>query len=128
MSDQYLCPHCMSHLYLCGHIIFSTKSNNGAGLVLLHPELGNYLVTKHPSYKFDEGELLEFFCPVCHYKLASDKNENLAKILLIDENNKEYHIYFSQVAGERSTYKIIGEKAEYFGQDSGRYLDILSMR
>ncbi len=128
MSEQYICPSCKGHLNVAGNVVFSTENSKGQkGLILLHPELGNYKVINNPEFKFKDGEILQFFCPICHAKLAGEKHENLAKILLIDEE-KEYHIYFSQKAGEKSTYKIIGDKMEIFGKDSHLYLDILSMR
>jgi hypothetical protein len=44
---------------------------------------------------------------------------------MIDENGIEYEIHFSRIAGQHSTYKIIGENVEIFGEDAGEYLDLL---
>jgi len=46
---------------------------------------------------------------------------------MIDENNDQYEIFFSRVAGEQSTYKIIGETMEIYGDDSAEYLDFINL-
>ena len=64
-------------------------------------------------------------CPVCHGDLtATDINVNLARIIMIDENNKEFNVYFSKVCGEQSTFKINEEDIiEKYGEDSSYYLN-----
>jgi uncharacterized protein YbaR (Trm112 family) len=129
MKENYLCPHCRGFLNVGGNIIFVVKNNLGeSGIIMLHSEIGNYQVTKHPLFFYEEGEHLEFFCPICHKKLASDIHDNLAKIIYVDEKRMEYNILFSIVAGEKSTFKMIGENVEVFGKHSDNYLDILGMR
>ena len=129
MKDNYLCPHCRGHLNTNDYIIFSSRtSKGGLGLILLHQTLGDYSVTAHPLFEYEVGEKLQFYCPICHKELASDVHENLAKILLIDESGNEFHILFSKVAGEKSTFKIIGDNVEVFGEHSDNYLDLLGMR
>ena len=91
-------------------------------------ELGEYSVTAHPQFEYETGEKLQFYCPLCHKEIASDLHENLAKILLVDESGSEFHIHFSKVAGEKSTFKIIGDNVEVFGEHSDHYLDLLGMR
>lgn len=129
MKADYLCPHCRGLLNAGEHIIFSSRTKKGGhGLILLHQELGNYAVTKHPLFDYSDGEKLVFYCPMCHKELASDAHENLAKIILVDEDKNEFHILFSKVAGEQSTFKIVGDNIEAFGEDSKDYLDFLGMR
>jgi len=43
------------------------------------------------------------------------------------EDGKEYDIYFSQVAGEHSTIKMMGEHVELYGTHSEKYLDFFNM-
>ena len=93
----------------------------------MHPELGKYKYENHPSFKFEEGKNVDFYCPICHAKITSDKHENLAKIIMIDENGKEYEILFSKITGQKSTYKIIGESVEVFGKDSDDYIDFVNL-
>jgi len=129
MKDNYLCPHCRGHLNTGNQIIFSSRtSKGGLGLILLHPSLGEYSVSTHPLFEYEDGEKLQFYCPMCHKELASDFHINLAKILLIDEGGKEFHILFSKIAGEKCTFKIIGDNVEVFGEHSNNYLDLLGMR
>jgi hypothetical protein len=129
MKNNFLCPHCRGYLNVRKNIIFTVKNNRGdTGIILLHSELGNYEVSKHRQFFYEKGEHLEFRCPLCHKKLASDIHDNLAKIICIDEKRKEYSILFSIVAGEKSTFKMVGENVEVFGDHSQHYLDLLGMK
>lgn len=129
MKDNYLYPHCMGHLNTGDYIIFSSgTSKGGLGLILLHSILGAYSATTQPFFEYEKGEKLQLYCPIRHKELASDIHENLAKILLIDENGNEFHILFSKAAGEKSTFKIIGDNVEVFGEHLDNYLDLLGMR
>ena len=129
MEGNFICPHCRGYLNVGGYIIFSvTNSLGNSGLLLLSPEFGDYNVTKHPQFFYEEGEKLEFRCPLCHNKLASDVHDNLAKIIYLDEKKQEFNILFSAVAGEKSTFKMMGESVEVFGEQAENYLDILGMR
>ena len=129
MKENYLCPHCKGYLNVEGRIVFTVKNNLGeAGIILIHPELGNYEVTKHPLFFYEKGEHLDFRCPMCNKKLASDIHDNLAKIIYRDEKREEYNIFFSIVAGEKSTFKMVGDSVEVFGEHSNNYLELLGMK
>ena len=95
------------------------------GLLLLNPELGNYEFISHYTLEFDKMECLVFFCPVCGSDLtADDVNEKLARIKLVDKDQKEYDLYFSKLRGEQSTFKISnGDIVEKYGKDSSSYVD-----
>lgn len=121
MEPQYYCPHCQAYLKVGEYIIFLAQTRHKMrGLILLHPEIGNYSSIKHPDFIFEKGEHLEFFCPVCHMSLASDFDDNLAHIIL-EEDQKTYDIYFSRIAGEKSTYKVDGEYVTSTGEHAERY-------
>jgi len=124
MKADFICPKCSGHLLVGGNIILAAKSRkeNKSGMILLNPDVGNYARIIHPTFKLEEGEEVEFFCPICHANLiASDVDNNLVKIIMVDEQNDQYEIYFSGVSGERCTYKVSKEKVEQFGDTAEKY-------
>jgi hypothetical protein len=127
LDVNYLCPDCRSYLRVWNNIIFSVKSctEDKKGLLLLNPDLGNYEFISHYTLDFEEMECLDFFCPVCGSNLtAADVNTNLARIIMIDENQKRYDLYFSRLRGEHSTFKVSEDDiVEKYGKDSSSYVD-----
>lgn len=123
MATQYLCKACRGVLNVKTSIVLSaTKANSSKkGLIFLNPELGNYTVTTHPTFRIEEGE--EFFinCPICHSHLNSLKYDHLVRIIMIDDDGKEFDIYFSDIIGEKCTYKISGGFVEKIGPDAVKY-------
>jgi len=114
MTAEYLCKVCKGHLKVKTSIVLSAQKISGSdrGLVFLNPEIGNYTVTTHPSFRIVEGEEYIYTCPICHSQLNSAKYNHLVRIIMIDEKGKEYNIYFSGIAGEKCTFKIRGNKIE----------------
>lgn len=128
MATDYLCPHCHGHLLPGDHLILTVKHESGpAMLLLMNPELGNYQTLHHPSYKILEGKIFDFLCPLCHEKLTSELNENLVMILMRDEKGKVFELHFSRIAGQKSTYKIMGKEVQTFGIDAPHYLDFMHL-
>lgn len=128
MQNDFLCPSCLNILNIGNNVVFSTRNKEKReGLIILHPELGDYTIVKHPGFVFEKGDRIDFFCPYCSKKLTSDRNENLAKVIMRDENRVEYEIHFSRIVGEHSTYKIIGMTVEIYGEDASEYLDFLNL-
>ncbi len=126
--NNYLCPDCKGQIKVGDYIILSTETpGKKRGLVLLHPELGNYTVKSHPDFSYKEGEQLRFYCPICHSDLTVKKNRNLACVILQTRDEKEFEIFFSQVAGEKSTFQLIGDSMKVFGDDSQKYLDFFNL-
>ena len=123
MAVEYLCKACRGHLNVKTSIVLSaTKVNSSKrGLIFLNPELGNYTVTTHPSFTVEEGEEYLITCPICHSQLNSLKYAHLVRIIMIDEQGKEYDIYFSNIAGEKCTYKIGSSSIEKKGPDASKY-------
>ncbi len=120
--NDFLCPKCKDHLRVGDHLIFKVKNiAKQSALILLSPQIGNYSSVKHPSFEFKQGESLEFFCPLCSASLKSDIHKNLALVLMTDETEKRYAVYFSQIAGEHSTYETDGDSVHAEGEDAGRY-------
>ena len=117
-KNDYLCPKCKGHLNAGGFVIFSTgNKKNKKGLILLSPKIGSYTYKHHDEYTFEEGEMVDFFCPICKTDLKSGKKENFVSILMIDHQNMEYEMLFSRKAGEKSTYIISNDNIETYGDD-----------
>lgn len=128
MALDYMCPHCKGFISMNDCLVFSVRTTDyRVGLISLHPELGNYGITKHTNFTFEEGEQLDFHCPICHAELSSTMHGSLAKIIMIDENLNEFEILFSKKAGEQSTFKLEGETMEIFGDDSAEYIDFINL-
>ena len=123
MAVEYLCKICRGHLNVKTSIVLAaTKTKNSErGLIFLNPEIGNYTTTTHPSFRIKEGEEYIYTCPICHSQLNSAKYIHLVRILMIDDNGKEYNIYFSGIAGQKCTYKIRGNEMEVEGSDAKLY-------
>ena len=120
--NDFTCPKCKDHLRVGDHLIFKVKNAaKQVAILLLSPQIGNYTSMKHPSFDFKQGESLEFFCPLCSASLKSDIHENLALVLMKDEKGNKFAVYFSQIAGEHSTYKTDGDAVHVEGEDAGRY-------
>ena len=128
MKKQFICPRCKGYLDVGQHIVLSAKKDNGdAGIILFSPEIGNYTTETNPDFHLQAGEKCEFFCPICHQKLSADIHDNLSRIIMVDENKQEYEILFSKIAGEQSTYKIVGESMVIFGDHKSNYVDFISL-
>ncbi|MBG0859571.1 MAG: hypothetical protein IQL11_08715 [Bacteroidales bacterium] len=123
MAVEYLCKSCRGHLKVKTSIVLSASKVNSSkrGLIFLNPEIGNYTTTTHPSFKIEEGVEYIYTCPICHSQLNSAKYNHLVRIIMIDDEGKEFNIYFSGIAGEKCTYKIRGTRVEKKGPDSDLY-------
>ena len=123
MASEYLCKACRGHLQVRTSIVLAAqkKGTTERGLVFLDSELGNYSKSTHPTFHIDEGSEYIYTCPICHSLLNSAKYKHLVRIILVDENKKEYDIYFSEIAGENCTYKLGTGEMEAKGSDSQRY-------
>lgn len=127
MKTEFLCPKCSGYLSVGENVIFNIRNRkNVGGLLLLSPILGNYTYQMHPSYQIEAGEKLNFFCPICHVSLSVKGVENLASVIMLDENNTSHHVVFSSKEGEQCTYKITGEVIEKFGAHADNYVDFIS--
>lgn len=121
MKKQYICPKCGGFLRVGEDIIFLIRNKEKQrGLILLHHAIGNYTTHKNADFKIEMGERLEFCCPLCHANLTSDIDENLTHVLL-DEEGKKNDIYFSKIAGEKSTYVVNEDGVITAGEHSDRY-------
>lgn len=128
MKITYLCPRCNGVLNLQDYLIFSVQTAAGdKGLLLLSPELGNYKIFYHPAMELSEGESLQFFCPICHGVLRSRKHKDLVSILMRDERQRIFKVFFSAVTGQQSTYVVEGNSMSVFGEDASLYEEYLQI-
>jgi len=128
MKNNFICPRCKGYLNVGDHIILAADTEHkDAGLILLSPELGNYSIKTNSEFEIRDGEKYDFFCPVCQEKLAANVHDNLSRILMVDENGKQYEILFSKIAGEKSTYKIVGESLELYGEHKSNYINFINL-
>ena len=122
MENHFLCPHCRGHLRVGDSIVFKIRNiKREKGLLLLHPEVGNYSSIKHPMFNFKEGERIDFFCPLCMNHLDAAIDENLVQVIMIDPQGGEHDVYFSRIAGEKITYQISDKGVKETGEHSYRY-------
>ena len=122
MENYFICPFCRGHLKVGNHIVFTVRNRyKHKGLLMLHPEIGNYSSIKHPEFDFNEGEKIDFYCPICSHPLESDFDKNLVFVILVDSERKEHDIYFSRIVGEKSTYQVTEDTVMAAGEHSSRY-------
>lgn len=114
MTTDYLCKVCRGHLNVKNSIVLAASKINKSesGLIFLNPDIGNYTISTHPSFRIEEGEEYTYTCPICHSQLNSAKYKHLVRIIMIDNDKKEFNIYFSGIGGEKCTFKIRGNKIE----------------
>jgi hypothetical protein len=126
METDYLCPACRSYLNIGNKIVFSIKvKKKQRGLLLLEKTLGDYTISKQDQIQFEEGELLDFYCPICHKNLDSNIHPNLASVILVENEKEESEIIFSKISGEHATYKIKKGIKDAFGSDKDKYLHLI---
>lgn len=107
MEAKYLCPNCENALNVNDNIVLKAKNNSGLkGIVLLHSELGNYDTRLSAEFSLIEGEKVKFYCPLCNHNLTNRHNDRLAHFIMVDKDEKEYTIVFSQIYGEKCTFKV----------------------
>ena len=113
-ANDFLCPYCRGHLMPHTKVILSARKQSGKrGIILFNPKLGEYDILVHHTFRIEEGEHIDMLCPLCHANLTDQTiSKNLARIKMIDTSGKECDIYFSEIAGEKCTYKIRGNKIE----------------
>ncbi|MEN8224702.1 MAG: hypothetical protein ABFS05_05005 [Bacteroidota bacterium] len=126
MKVAYLCPHCRGVINADNNVILSAKSvkTNKIGLVLLHEEIGNYSVRLSSSLTVEPGEIVDFYCPICHESLNTNKGDSLAKFLRLENDIDESYIVISRAYGEKITFKVDKNKEiKTYGESISRFID-----
>lgn len=108
MKTKFLCPFCRVTLSIRENVIFKVRTeDHKMGILILNPELGSYKYSSLPDLNFKNGERIEFICPICCEQLSiKNSTEDWVGILMIQDKKKEYHFYFSSIAGEHSKFII----------------------
>ena len=125
-DNDYICPNCKGHLNVGDYLVFATRTHRKhKGLIMLSPKVGEYTYLHHEKFQLEKGEMVDFECPICQADLTSTKNKDHAMIYMIgDEDNTEYELYFSKVAGKQSTYVVAQDNVEAFGEDAMDYEEL----
>lgn len=125
-DNDYMCPKCNGHLNVGDYLVFATKTQKRhKGLILLSPKVGEYNYLHHEKFQLEKGELVDFECPICQADLTSAKNKDHAMIYMVSsEDNTEYQLFFSKIAGNKSTYLVSNDNVEAFGEDAMDYEDL----
>lgn len=122
MKNYYLCPYCRGHLRVGENIVFKVRNTfREKGLLLLLPEDGNYSSIIHPKFHVEDGDRIDFFCPLCMNSLDASLNENLVHVIMVDPDGREHEIYFSRIAGEKISYTISSKEVDEAIAHSYRY-------
>ena len=125
MANNFLCTYCKGYLNVSDYIVLTVrKKKGGRGLIFLSPQLGDYKKIHNPAFTFKSGEILDFYCPICGENLvATELDERLAKVLMTDENQNVYQIFFSGIAEEKCTYKLKDTQVEAYGDNKRKYMN-----
>jgi rubredoxin len=122
--NNYYCPMCKAKLVVDNNLVLAVKSRtNEKGIAFLNPEVGNYDIKTHPEFNIEEGKKYDFYCPACHFQLNDEKKEQLVRVFMEDDDDKEFEVYFSNMGGEKATYQIDvrEKKAVIAGINKARY-------
>ncbi len=119
-DNDYTCPNCNGHLNVGSFLVFATKTERKhKGLIMMSPVVGNYESTTHEKFILNEGEKVDFECPICQSDLTSTQNKDYAMIHMVGvEDGAAYDLYFSKISGNKSTYLVASDDVESFGADA----------
>jgi hypothetical protein len=123
MAHRLLCPSCSCQLNPRDDLILAACYQGKRGLVLLHPEPGNYRVTVSRGLQFTIGDTVDFFCPACQAPLESKLDKQLVQLDFISgEGDQKGFVAFSRVYGEHSTFVVSADTVSTYGESAPAYL------
>ncbi|HAM99373.1 MAG TPA: hypothetical protein DCQ26_12265 [Marinilabiliales bacterium] len=125
MKTKYLCPECRNSINVGEDIVLAAKNEyDQKGIVMLHTTLGNYTSKVSSEFTIAEGDKISFICPLCHHHLGNKKNDRLARLVMVEGDGKEFYIIFSQIYGEKCTFKLEEKEVKAtYGEHLSRYTD-----
>lgn len=106
---NYACPICRSYLLVRSNIVLVVKpcTEEKQGILLINPKHGNYELICHHEFDFKRKECFDYFCPSCDSNLSTrDKNQNSARIIMIDKDQTEYDLFFPRHFNEQSKFIV----------------------
>jgi len=123
MKTKYLCPKCRNSVNVGDEIILTGKTKTGLkGIVILKSALGDYNTLFSEDFAIIEGNKVSLSCPICRSRLSSRRQQNLAHLKMLDSKKNEADIFFSQIYGEKCTFKIVGNQiSESYGENKEQY-------
>ncbi len=124
MKKRYLCPFCRVVLNPNIKIVFSVHKGAHRGLMLFNAKPGDYGFIADPDFPLNEGETVNFHCPVCAKSLTSPTNDHFIEVLLDQGDSTLSKVEFSRVYGEHATFIVDGEDVEAYGEDAQDFDDI----
>ena len=125
-NNDYICPNCKGHLNVGGFLVFATRTERKhKGLIMMSTVVGNYEYTHHNKFVLNDTEKVDFECPICQSDLTSNRNKDHAMIhMVVEEDGSEYELYFSKIAGNKSTYLVANDAVESFGEDASEFEEL----
>ena len=125
-DNDYMCPKCKGHLNIGSSVIFATRTKrNHKGLLKLSPKVGEYSYQHHDKFHLAKGEMVDFECPICQVDLTSERKDHAMILMVENEDNAEYKVYFSKIAGNKSTYVVANDNIDVFGEDALDFDELL---
>lgn len=121
MSWLYICPYCNARLNPNQTLILLAEHDSLRILVGFHPEPGNYEIYFPADAGLKQGQVWDFFCPVCRADLKIGEDEKMCAVTML-EPEVSRRVLFSRVAGEHATYVIYDQELEHrYGKDAQGY-------
>ena len=122
MPLRLSCPSCATHLNPREDLILAATTRGQKGLVLLHPEPGNYRVSLSHGFPLERGDVVQFFCPLCRADLTSALDANLVQLESTShEGDEKGIVVFSRVYGDHATFVVTRGTVNAFGEDAKVY-------
>ena len=126
MGLVFQCTKCESVLSPNVRVILVARRGKEQGLMLLSPRLGDYSFQCDEKLNgaIDDGDAVEFLCPVCHESLNSPDAEGFAELMAIDKTDTNLEpkiVRFSCVCKEHATFVYDKDSVKKFGVDAERH-------
>ncbi len=128
MSFEYCCPHCHSVLNPNVRVVLAAFFGDRKGLVLMSSQLGDYQLICDKGFcrRVENGDMVDFRCPVCSESLTSKKADHFAELEMVDPDQPDQlpaKILFSRVCNEKATFVYEGDSMKEYGEAARKVRD-----